>query len=563
MRRGYILLCLVLACLSSVAQNPPQKVNANYEFRAARADSGGLGVPKYNVLPASPVLNYTDEGSIAYRRTDSSWWGWTGTQWIRVATSVGIPSWLQTLQINRQGDSAYIQAPMYRPPTGDTAYFQGDSKTAYPGFYTSDTNHMWAKEVGQMIAKPIVNYAVSGRELTRDSLVIFSEIPVFHPFGVMMINLGINDLINGVNRYTFISCYGRYLDMINAAGPYKVCINGIDAYGGVLVNQDSLVVWNNSIDSLAAVKGVGFFNIYSITATTGAGAYTIDNLHGRDDWNYIEAVNNSNIVQQPITIHHQTFIDNGEASLQNFDIGATFPYNHTTALPAYPLAYSNGQMVRFGPNDVCMLNPNLPQVGGWKTMLRDTAVGIDVSGYDTYYNANGNQMTVTTNGTGQSEIYAFNVNSGQPQSINMQIVGSYVAMGTGSPANTAGLGLWVTTGTTSGGFSAVGENTYNGGPALHMYYVPGNWGKINSYDFSASVPLNLVLNDIGGQVSVGDTVTHSSAKFVVTSTTQGVMFPRMTTVQKLAIATPEAGIQVYDTTLNQMSYFNGTTWVNF
>jgi len=54
-----------------------------------------------------------------------------------------------------------------------------------------------------------------------------------------------------------------------------------------------------------------------------------------------------------------------------------------------------------------------------------------------------------------------------------------------------------------------------------------------------------------------------SARIAVNSTTQGVLFPRMTTVQKLAIGTPAAGLQVYDSTLNQMSYYNGTTWVNF
>jgi hypothetical protein len=36
----------------------------------------------------------------------------------------------------------------------------------------------------------------------------------------------------------------------------------------------------------------------------------------------------------------------------------------------------------------------------------------------------------------------------------------------------------------------------------------------------------------------------------------------MTTTQKNAIASPATGLQVYDTTLNQMSYYNGTTWTN-
>jgi hypothetical protein len=55
----------------------------------------------------------------------------------------------------------------------------------------------------------------------------------------------------------------------------------------------------------------------------------------------------------------------------------------------------------------------------------------------------------------------------------------------------------------------------------------------------------------------------ASAQLQVDSTVQGFLPPRMTTTQKNAIGTPAAGLQVYDTTLNQMSYYNGTTWVNF
>jgi hypothetical protein len=56
---------------------------------------------------------------------------------------------------------------------------------------------------------------------------------------------------------------------------------------------------------------------------------------------------------------------------------------------------------------------------------------------------------------------------------------------------------------------------------------------------------------------------NASARLQVDSTTQGFLPPRMTTTQKLAIGTPAAGLMVYDTTLNQMSYYNGTLWINF
>lgn len=66
-----------------------------------------------------------------------------------------------------------------------------------------------------------------------------------------------------------------------------------------------------------------------------------------------------------------------------------------------------------------------------------------------------------------------------------------------------------------------------------------------------------------GSFVVGNTTAVSSAKMQVDSTTQGMLMPRMTTLQKLAIVAPTAGLQVYDLTLNQMSYYNGSIWVNF
>ena len=48
----------------------------------------------------------------------------------------------------------------------------------------------------------------------------------------------------------------------------------------------------------------------------------------------------------------------------------------------------------------------------------------------------------------------------------------------------------------------------------------------------------------------------------ITSTTLGFLPPRMTTTQKNAITSPATGLQVYDTTLNVISLYNGTNWVN-
>jgi hypothetical protein len=52
----------------------------------------------------------------------------------------------------------------------------------------------------------------------------------------------------------------------------------------------------------------------------------------------------------------------------------------------------------------------------------------------------------------------------------------------------------------------------------------------------------------------------ASALLQVDSTTQGFLPPRMTTTQKNAIATPAAGLVVYDNTTNKLCCYNGSTW---
>jgi hypothetical protein len=52
----------------------------------------------------------------------------------------------------------------------------------------------------------------------------------------------------------------------------------------------------------------------------------------------------------------------------------------------------------------------------------------------------------------------------------------------------------------------------------------------------------------------------ASAMLDVSSTNKGMLVPRMTTAQRTAIASPATGLVVYDNTLNQFYYYNGTAW---
>jgi len=63
-----------------------------------------------------------------------------------------------------------------------------------------------------------------------------------------------------------------------------------------------------------------------------------------------------------------------------------------------------------------------------------------------------------------------------------------------------------------------------------------------------------------GNVLIGTTTDIASSKLTVESTTQGFLPPRMTTTQKNAIASPAAGLVVYDTTLGKLCVRGASAW---
>ncbi|MDO9138407.1 MAG: hypothetical protein Q7U21_11340 [Lutibacter sp.] len=63
------------------------------------------------------------------------------------------------------------------------------------------------------------------------------------------------------------------------------------------------------------------------------------------------------------------------------------------------------------------------------------------------------------------------------------------------------------------------------------------------------------------QVGIGTITPDPSSMLDVISTTKGMLAPRMTTAQKIAIVTPANGLLVYDTDLGKFCYYNGSGWI--
>jgi hypothetical protein len=61
-------------------------------------------------------------------------------------------------------------------------------------------------------------------------------------------------------------------------------------------------------------------------------------------------------------------------------------------------------------------------------------------------------------------------------------------------------------------------------------------------------------------INTDGSTANASAMLDVKSTTKGLLIPRMTTAQRTAIGSPATGLQVYDTDLNLLHFYNGSSW---
>jgi hypothetical protein len=73
---------------------------------------------------------------------------------------------------------------------------------------------------------------------------------------------------------------------------------------------------------------------------------------------------------------------------------------------------------------------------------------------------------------------------------------------------------------------------------------------------------NTTQTHLDGSLTLGDTNLDASAVLDISSTTQGVLFPRMTTTQRNAITSPADGLVVYNTTDNKLQVRAAGVWVN-
>jgi len=111
---------------------------------------------------------------------------------------------------------------------------------------------------------------------------------------------------------------------------------------------------------------------------------------------------------------------------------------------------------------------------------------------------------------------------------------------------------------------AAGTNGTNGAPgaqgAAGLLTNGTTAGNTPYWNGTQWVVNNSNIHNNGAGVGIGTATPNASAKVDIASTTQGFLPPRMTTVQRDAIATPAAGLTIYNITVNCLQWWNGTLW---
>lgn len=99
-----------------------------------------------------------------------------------------------------------------------------------------------------------------------------------------------------------------------------------------------------------------------------------------------------------------------------------------------------------------------------------------------------------------------------------------------------------------------------------QYNNNGAWGASSNLAYSSgadslTVPNTECLGDLsaGGAV-IGGGSAHASAALTVNSTSKGLLVPRLTTSQRLAISPAAEGMVAYDTTLDELYSFQNGAW---
>jgi len=202
---------------------------------------------------------------------------------------------------------------------------------------------------------------------------------------------------------------------------------------------------------------------------------------------------------------------------------------------------------------------------GWKALAATTTGSSNtVIGY---------QAMNVADTTDDNTIIGYKAFKGNKTGAGCTVVGSNSLahdITTGSPNDNTVVGNnSATVNTTGSQNTVVGAQAFNTNIAGSNNTILGHGANVTvdglsnatAIGFNAVVGAsNMIALGNGASVVIGSPAAQASAILDLESTTQGFLPPRMTTVERNAIALPSEGLTIYDSTLHEPAFFNGTAW---
>ena len=197
-------------------------------------------------------------------------------------------------------------------------------------------------------------------------------------------------------------------------------------------------------------------------------------------------------------------------------------------------------------------------------------IRVNTSGADSWMPFSDGNWYVRSNGV----IINDNNTAGVSIGVNSPTTARLLVKGSGSTSATTSLLVQNSAGTAAFSVSDNGLTTFTGQIAMSGgtstyavdllpttgFRIQGSSGGVRGVNNFIKINGNSGVQLLSSTIVGDENTPNASAQLEVSSTTKGFLPPRMTTTQKNAIATPAAGLVVYDSTTNKLCCYNGSTW---
>lgn len=458
----------------------------------------------------------------------------------------------------------------------------GDSKAqGVGGSHSHDSTYIWLLD---SLYTPALNLGSSG-DLTQDLIQRVQEVLNIHPQQVIL-EVGSNDLRTGVSLSTLKINYKIITDTLTHSGirVYHLCLpekpvsgsTDMTAFNFWLKSTYPTTYIPNIYDDMNACSncntgihpnGVGHALIYQDIV---ASRLLTKNMY-RAQADFVDA---SHVGASMSNASKMLAVDNGAIKTVTGDLVGLIQKGGNPATSTLQIGTTTAfdvDILRNGKKIVTVTDAFPTQLKFWSKSGTNTGtVGVD-SLNNTYLGS-----TMPTGATGSSNLFVGGVagNSNISGGFNTQ-VGFFAGRFNASGSNNVNVGEACgyynlgSTNTMLGTQCNFGSTSANIGGSVFIGFQSGYYEtNSNRFQISNSNAQNLLYGDFAtgrlrvnpGTNGTSPLTLDASAQFEVSSTTRGMLIPRMTTAQMNAISSPTIGLHVWNSDSLSDCIYTGSAW---